>query len=64
MASIMIFIGAFLTSDSHQVGLAIVFIFAIFFISFQNISIDAAAIKELRNPNLVATLHEVLITTG
>ena len=64
MASIMIFIGAFLTSDNHKVGLAVIFILALFFISLQNISIDAAAIKELRIPHLVAMLHEVMVMTG
>ena len=45
MASVTIFIGAFLTSDTQEVGLAVVLIFAIFFVTLQDISIDAAAIK-------------------
>lgn len=45
MASLSLFIGSFFTDQKYEVFLAIVFFMAVLFITLQDISLDAMAIK-------------------
>ena len=45
IASIMLFISSFFTQPTHQVGIAVCFLLTILFITLQDISLDAMAIK-------------------
>ena len=45
LAFFMIFIASFATSEEYEVALALIFLLAVFFITLQDISLDALAIK-------------------
>ena len=60
----MIFIGAYITSQDYAPLLAILLIFTVFFITLQDISLDAVAIKELRIPYLAGLLQGIMQTVG
>ena len=64
MASVAIFISSFFTSDNYQVVIAVFFLISLFFITLQDISLDAMAIKELRIPYLAGITQAILQTCG
>jgi hypothetical protein len=64
LSSLLLFLASFLTDQYHEVAIAILFIFTIFFLTLQDISLDAVAIKELRVPYLAALLQGIMQTVG
>jgi MFS family permease len=64
ICSILLLVASFLTDEDHEVPLAILFIFTIFFLTLQGISLDAVAIKELKIPTLTALIQGITKTVG
>ena len=64
MSFLMIFVGSFVTGQNQEIGLAILLIIAIFFITVQDISVDGLGIKELKVPYWVAMLQTVAQKIG
>lgn len=64
IAFIMLMVGSLATAQNQQIVLAAIFILVVFFISLQDIALDAVAIKELRIPYLAAMLQGILQTVG
>ena len=60
----MIFLCSFFTSEDYEVPIAIMFLITIIFLTLQDISLDAMAIKELRVPYLAGMTQAIMQTCG
>lgn len=64
MASFMLFLGSFFMEDKYQTSLGWIFIFTVSFVTMQDISLDAMAIKEMKIPHLVGRTQTIMQTGG